>query len=224
MPQNNSEIRIVLATDHPIFRDALKVLLDRAQGFSVIGAARVDGENLQFPPLVDPDILILNASQSPMHRTEMIRACAESKNGTKTIILGDLATRDEMAEFFECGAHGFVDKESAPSVLFEAIRAVTNGKYWAGGKAVSRFHQRFKKQKKHSKPAQRGGHNLTPREMDVIGAVVTGCTNREIAGKLKISEQTVKHHITNIFDKLGVYNRLELTLFVFHHGLVENPS
>lgn len=222
MPCKNREIRIVIADDHPIFRDALKVLLDKSERFSVVGADRVDGGNLQFAVGVDPDILILNASRPLMHRTEIIKAYAKSENRAKTIVLGDWTSRDEMAEFFECGAHGFVDKESAPNVLFDAIGAVMNGKFWAGNKAVSRSHQRRKKYKKSSDTVERGGYNLTPREMDVIRVVVSGYTNREISEKLAISEQTVKHHITNIFDKLGVYNRLELTLFVFHHGLVEN--
>jgi DNA-binding NarL/FixJ family response regulator len=64
-------------------------------------------------------------------------------------------------------------------------------------------------------------YGLTPREMEVVTAAVSGCSNKEIATQFSISEQTVKHHITSIFDKLGVYNRLELTLFAFHHGLIE---
>jgi two-component system, NarL family, nitrate/nitrite response regulator NarL len=99
-----------------------------------------------------------------------------------------------------------------------------SGQYWIGNQAVANLVQTLKQHKSTAKSARPKNYGLTPREFEVTKAVVSGYPNKEIAAQMAISEQTVKHHITSIFDKLGVYNRLELTLFVFHHGLIDHPT
>jgi two-component system, NarL family, nitrate/nitrite response regulator NarL len=128
---------------------------------------------------------------------------------------------DSVTGAFELGARGLVMKDAATSMLFKCIRTVTAGQYWVGRQGVSNLVQTLKQYKSAAKSARPKNYGLTPREFEVIKAVVSGYPNKEIAGQLSISEQTVKHHVTSIFDKLGVYNRLELTLFVFHHGIVD---
>lgn len=220
MKKRKESIRISIVGHDPIFGLALKSVLEAKAEFhadvkSLTDPSQIDERN-------DPDIFLLNAVPSKGSGTEMLRSCAQRQSMARSIILGDSAGVEEMAEFIDAGARGYVFTEAPSGILLESIKAVMAGKYWIGNKAVSRLDGRFKKSKNSPNKSDLSNYGLTPREMDVIRAVISGLTNREIAQKLAISEQTVKHHITNIFDKLGVYNRLELTLFVFHHGLVES--
>jgi DNA-binding NarL/FixJ family response regulator len=128
---------------------------------------------------------------------------------------------DDISRSFELGARGLVRKDVAASMLINCMRAVREGKYWIGRQSAESIEEVLQRCRSSAKRASPENYRLTPREMQIIRAVVSASTNREIAQQLSISEETVKHHITNIFDKLGVYNRLELTLFVFHHGIIE---
>ena len=128
---------------------------------------------------------------------------------------------DEITQAFELGARGVVLKDSATAVLLQCIHAVMAGQYWLGQQGVADLDETLKQHRSAEKKSSPQKYGLTPREIEVMKTVISGCSNKEIATQLSISEQTVKHHITSIFDKLGVYNRLELALFAFHHGLIE---
>jgi len=114
-------------------------------------------------------------------------------------------------------------KDSASTVLFECIHNVMAGRYWIGKESVSDLVQALRRFLPPPVDARRKGFGLTGRELELIATIVAGYTNKDIAQKFSISEQTVKHHVTNIFDKLGVSNRLELVLFAIEHHLVDNP-
>jgi DNA-binding NarL/FixJ family response regulator len=115
-------------------------------------------------------------------------------------------------------------KDAATSLLFEGIRRVVAGEYWIGRESVSdviRYLVRGETGEAHARKQKFG---LTPRERQIVGAVVAGYTNKEIAGRFSLSEDTVKHHLSNIFDKLGVSSRLELALFAVNHQLVDEGN
>jgi two-component system nitrate/nitrite response regulator NarL len=215
-------VRIFIADDHPIFRDAIKTLLTPESGYRVVGEACDGDETLKMISESEPDILLLDMSMPKVSGMEVLKSLAGAKIGVKTIVLGDLLNQEDISRIFQLEAYGLVMKESPSGILFNSMKAVMAGKYWIGHKAVSNPANRLKNYKTSTKSRAHNNYGLTPREMDVCGEVVAGYRNKEIAGRLGISEQTVKHHITHIFDKLGVYNRLELTLFIFHHGIVEN--
>jgi len=145
----------------------------------------------------------------------------ESHSEVRTIMLSGAMEGEDISRAFELGARGLVLKDSATNMLFKCIRTVMSGQYWIGRQGVSNLVHALKQYKSSSRKAPSKNYGLTPREMEVVKAVASGFSNKEIAGQFSISEQTVKHHITSIFDKLGVYNRLELTLFVIHHEMVE---
>jgi two-component system nitrate/nitrite response regulator NarL len=222
MVDENNLVRIFIADDHPIFRDAIKTLLARESEYRVVGEACDGDETLELISENMPDILLLDMSMPKVSGMEVLKSMAGSKNGVKTIVLGELLNQEEISRIFQLEAHGLVMKESPSGILINSIKAVMAGKYWIGHQAVSNPAKRLKNYKNSKKNRALNNYGLTPREMDVCREVVAGYRNKEIAGRLGISEQTVKHHITHIFDKLGVYNRLELTLFIFHHGIVEN--
>ena len=132
---------------------------------------------------------------------------------------------EQIQEVFKLGARGVILKESATTLLFSCIEAVRAGKYWIGHESVMDLSHLLDKTQQLLRPQPRAkDFGLTQRELEILAAIVAGKTNRELAEQFTISEQTVKHHITHIFDKMGVYNRLELALFAIHHGLVRKSE
>ena len=221
MTESTQVIRILIADDHTIFRDGLKNLLTSEPGFQVVGEASNGDEALKLVKQLLPDVLLLDHEMPKLSGIKVLQALSELNNNVRTIVLSGVLEGDEISKVFELGAHGVVLKDSATGMLFKSIRAVMEGQYWLGRQSVSNLVETLKHYRNSAKKAKPKNFGLTPREMEIVRAVVSGYANKEIAGQLSISEQTVKHHITSIFDKLGVYNRLELTLFVFHHGIVE---
>jgi two-component system, NarL family, nitrate/nitrite response regulator NarL len=214
-------IRILITDDHTIFCDGLKAMFGQEPEFKVVGEAHNGDEAIELVSRLRPDILLLDFLMPKGNGIDVLRALSESNNNVRTIILSGALEGDDISKAFELGARGFVTKDATTSMLFKSIRAVMAGQYWIGRQSVGNLVQTLKECKTTAKNAQTRNYGLTPRELQIIKAVVSGYPNKEIAGQFSISEQTVKHHITSVFDKLGVYNRLELTLFVFHHGIVE---
>ena len=221
MPNAPGVIRILIADDHTIFRDGLKTLFSKEQDFKVVGEACNGEEAIELTKRLHPDVLLLDVLMPKVTGLDVLHALAESHVPVKTILLSGDVDGDAISKAFELGARGLVMKDAATSMLFKSIRSVMAGQYWIGRQSVASLVQTLKQCKGAAKSRQPKNYRLTPREFEVIKAVVSGYPNKDIASQLSISEQTVKHHITSIFDKLGVYNRLELTLFVFHHGLIE---
>ena len=138
----------------------------------------------------------------------------------RIILLTAAVEKKQVVEALQLGARGVVLKDSATQLLLKSIHAVMAGEYWVGRDSVSNLVQYLRNlmQSTHEETKQKK-FGLTPRELEIVAAVVAGYANREIAEYFKISEDTVKHHLSNIFDKLGVSTRLELALFAVNQGL-----
>jgi DNA-binding NarL/FixJ family response regulator len=116
-------------------------------------------------------------------------------------------------------------KGAETELLFKSIQSVIAGHYWIGRDCVADIAQLLQELKPNASEAPRQKtYGLTPRELEIASAIVSGCTNKQIAQQFSISELTVKHHLRRIFDKVGVYSRLELALFAMHHHLVKNEA
>src|SRR5215467_7770223 len=148
----------------------------------------------------------------------------QGANGVRVILLTAAAEKHQIVEALQLGARGVVLKDSATQILLKSIRAVMSGEYWVGRESVSNLVQYLRNLVDSSAADPRKKkYGLTPRELEVISAVVAGFANKEIAQYFKISEDTVKHHLSNIFDKLGVSTRLELALFAVNQALPFKP-
>ena len=137
----------------------------------------------------------------------------------KTLILTASIEQRQITEALRLGARGIVLKDVAKELLVKSIRCVVEGQYWVGRNNVLGLVQALQMANTPREAATT--YHLTRRERDVITAIVESYTNKEIAQKFSISERTVKHHLSNIFDKLGVSNRLELALFSVSHNLTD---
>lgn len=217
-------IRILIADDHTLFRDGLRRLLEAEQGFEVAGEA-ADGEMLlNMARTTAADIILLDLAMPRRDGMEVLRELAAAQIPARTLLLTVSIEKAQVVQALKLGAYGVVLKESTTQRLIESIRCVMAGQYWVGRESVSDLVKALRSVSPgESKPPKRD-FGLTPREFEIVTLVVAGYSNPEIAQHCGISEQTVKHHISNIFDKFGVSNRLELALFAVNHRLTETNS
>jgi len=224
MDNTKAQARILIADDHPIFRDGLKRLLEAERGFKVIGEACDGVEAVSLVRQLRPEILLLDLAMPRRPGLQALRELSTESFSVRVILLTAAAEKEQIVEALQLGARGVVLKDSATQILLKAIHAVMNGEYWVGRESVSNLVQYLRSLIDSSSAASRQKrYGLTPRELEIISAVVAGYANKEIAEHFKISEDTVKHHLSNIFDKLGVSTRLELALFAVNQSIPFKP-
>jgi len=217
-------VRILIADDHPIFRDGLRRLLESERGFKVIAEACDGVEAVEFVRKLKPEILLLDLAMPRRPGLEALRELSIDSVPVRVILLTAAAEREQIVEALQLGARGVVLKDCGTEVLMRSIHAVLAGEYWVGREPVSNLMQYLRGLMDSStKISRQKRFGLTPRELDIVSAVVAGFANKEIAEHFKISEDTVKHHLSNIFDKTGVSTRLELALFAVNQSLPFKP-
>jgi DNA-binding NarL/FixJ family response regulator len=222
LTDSTAAIRVVIADDHTIFRKGLRSVLEAETEFVVVGEA-ADGEQaVELCRVLQPHVLLLDLVMPGQSGMDALADLATSPTPVRTILLTAGIEKAEIVRALQLGASGVVLKSAPTELLFKSIRSVMAGQHWIGREAVSDLVQALRDQMADSpeKPARKR-FGLTAREVEITSAVVSGLSNREIARKLSLSEDTVKHHLTNIFDKMGASNRLELALFAVHHRLLE---
>jgi DNA-binding NarL/FixJ family response regulator len=212
-------IRIVIAGEHPIFRHGLRRLLEAESGLCIVGEIGDGAAAVALVRELEPDILLLGLTHSRRPAVETLRELAASPTSTRTIVLTDRVDSSDVLSALQLGARAIVPKDSAPDVLFKSIQSVMAGHYWIGHEQASGGVPGLRKLQAARRRSKAFG--LTRREIDIVRAVVAGYTNKEIAARSAISENTVKSHLTHIFNKLGASNRVELALFAAHHRLLD---
>jgi two-component system nitrate/nitrite response regulator NarL len=215
--EKGSVIRIVLADRQEIFREGLKRLLESEPDFVVVGGAGTAAEVLRLVDALDPDVLLLDLRLAGAESLEVIKALAKKPYRVRTIGLTASVEDEMLKSAIRHGVRGAIRKESETPLLFKSIRAVVEDDTWmcpelaapADGPSTE-----------FSVEAQAKKFRLTRRELDIVTAVAAGESNKGIAQRLSLSEDTVKHHVSHVFDKLGVFSRLELAIFALNHDLV----
>ena len=206
-------ITVVIADDHPIFRDGIQRLLASQGDISVLGAARDGAEALDLARQTKPQILLLDLKMTGMDGIQVLQDLYRSKNSVSVILLTAEINDLQMMEALRLGAKGVLMKDVDTGALLDGIRAVAAGERWIVNRRESLIGPQSGNGKAVVPP------DLTKRELQIVAAVVAGMSNRMVAEEFKISEDTVKHHLSNIFYKLNISSRLELAVYALHHKL-----
>lgn len=225
MDEKPQVVRLLIADSQPIFREGLRRLLEAIPGFIVVAETGDGMEVVQQVRQLKPDILLLDLTMPRCSGLDTLRELKLKKvpSPAQTIVLASTIGKEEMIQALQLGARGVLLKDSATQLLLKSIRSVIAGQYWVGRETVSDLVQALHSLAERTDNPKRL-FGLTSRELQVVSSIVAGYSNKDIAQTLSVSEDTVKHHLTNIFNKLGVSNRLELALFAINHRLVDTPS
>jgi DNA-binding NarL/FixJ family response regulator len=209
-----------LADDHPVVRIGVRNMLGEQDGFEVVGEASDGDEAVAQTLKLQPDILLLDVQMPRLPGIEAMRTIMTGTPTVKILLLTSTITTQQIIEALQIGARGIVLKDALAGHLQTAIRTVISGDYWIGGKRVVNLVSALHELMQEAAVPPRKTFGLTPRELEMVGAIVDGCSNRDIARQFGLSEETVKRHLSNVFDKTGVSTRLELALFAIAHHLV----
>jgi two-component system, NarL family, nitrate/nitrite response regulator NarL len=211
-------IRIVLVDDHAVFRDGLRKLLESEPGLQVCGEAGDATGAMEVLREQKPDILLLDMAMPGTSGLEVLRLLEDEPFQTRVLVLTASVGRSEGVQALQLGARGLVLKTVASGELFESIRAVMADDFWVGSMRLPDMETGLRQLLGHAR-RHAGDFNLTPREREILAALVEGSSNRDLADRFQVSEVTIKHHLKSIFDKCGTSSRLELVLFALRHGL-----
>ena len=217
-------VRLLIADDHPIVRDGLKKLLQLEDDFEVVGEAGDGREVLEKVRELDPDVLLLDLRMPNLDGLGALQALQQVNKRTRVIILTASEDKNEFVQAMKLGCSGIVLKQTAPDLIVKSIRKVNSGEIWLDSHTTAAVMRTFSTGSEESGGGSGGGKGrerspLSTREREIVALVAQGYKNKEMAEKMFISEQTVKNHLHNIFDKLGVSDRLELALYAIHKGL-----
>jgi DNA-binding NarL/FixJ family response regulator len=213
--------RLVIADDHAVFRSGLRRLLESTAHLKVVGEAGKGDEVVKLVNDLHPHVLLLDVRLPELSGLGVLKQLGPSC-ATRVLLLTAGIDNNDAVSALKSGARGVLLKNTTTQLVFRSIDVIRSGQYWVYKDiaadltdALNRLAESAADPKK-----QDTRFNLTPREFAVLRAIVSGCANKTIAQQFSISEQTVKHHVTNIFNKTGTSNRLELTLFAIGQGLL----
>jgi len=231
-------VRVVLSDDESLFRASLRQLLsappavikdvygvDVGPGFRVVGEAGSGEETVRVVRSTMPDLLLLDLSMPRMSGLEALRELEPARDRVRTLMLAGVIDRSDLLMAIRLGVQGLLLKDATTELLFEAIMCVLAGRCWIGQTLVRDLLETVRPliQSAHARGPQLPW-KLTARERQVLAMVAAAHSNREIARRFNVSEETVKHHLTRLFAKTGAANRLDLAMIASQHGIVDTAD
>ena len=216
-------IRVLVVDDQQLFRRGLTMLLAVEAGLEVVGEAGDGVEGTALAETAAPDVVLLDVR---MPKRSGIEACLAIKQSVPSAKIIMLTVSDEEADLYEAvksGASGYLLKDSSIEEVAQAIRVVADGQSLISPSMAIKLIDEFKQM---SRPARDNGPalRLTERELDVLRLVAQGHSNKEIASRLFISENTVKNHVRNMLEKLQLHSRMEAVMYAVRENLLELPG
>jgi DNA-binding NarL/FixJ family response regulator len=223
LAQSGLPIRVLIADDESLFRDGLANLVSAQKDLDVAGTVDSAATANEQMRLIKPDVVLLGWSASAPASQRIFAAIQDGKLHTRIIMLISDDGKEDFLDAIRLGCSGIVPRKTSTELLLKSIRKVHAGEIWLDRMSTADVIRRLSKKGSGNVAARQGlreqGAALSTREREIVGLIAQGFKNRDMAERLFISEQTVKNHLHNIFDKLGVSDRLELALYAIHHKL-----
>jgi two-component system, NarL family, nitrate/nitrite response regulator NarL len=216
-----SNINILLASEHALVRGAMRALLESLKGLKVVGDTPFGPELTGLLNQLQPNLLLLDLDTLEPKEMDCLITLMRARFGVPTMVVVARVEIPQALEALQSGISGIIMKRSSASMLLEAIRNVAGGIRWVDPALVSDLLAHYQTLAPPTTVAARADCALSARERQVLAEIIYGGSNRKIAERLSISDQTVKHHLTRIFRKIGVSSRLELALFGIKHELAQ---
>ena len=207
-------IRLLIADDHPVVRDGLRGIFEASGEFEVVGEASSGREAVDRTAALEPDVVLMDLRMPEMDGVAAIRRLAERGVKARVLVLTTFDTDTDVLPAIEAGATGYLLKASPPEDLLRGARAAARGEAVLSPSVATRLLGQVRA------PA---ADPLSQRELEVLGLIAQGASNRDAASRLFISEATVKTHVLHIFAKLGVNDRAAAVAAGFERGLLPRP-
>lgn len=217
--QSEERIKVLLVDDHEMVRIGLAAVLDTEDGIEVVGEASNGYDGIRLAQAYKPDVVLMDLVMDGMDGVETTAKLLELYPDCKVIVLTSYLDDSKLYPVIEAGAFSYLLKTSRANEIADAIRAAARGQSVLESQVAAKMMNRLRQPKQ---PQQAALHDdLTEREMDVLKRVAQGMSNQEIADELYIGVKTVKFHITNIFNKLGVDDRTQAAIYAHKQGIAE---
>ena len=236
-----------MASDFPILRDSIENSFQGSHDVRIVATANQENEVVRLAKIYRPKVAVLDLDVQWPVLCDLVNALRD--HSVSPLLISDTINDAQTIDLLQCGASGIIPRRTTAEMLFKCVRSVAAGEIWISRQTFAELMEQVRTPSQRpargpirshaertfvvwskvritsSGPAPNQFH-LTRRELQMVQAVVEGMTNKEIAATFGISEFTVKHHLAKVFDKVGVYNRLELATFARHHGLLslETPT
>ena len=215
-------IRVMICDDHALFRRGLIMVLESEEGIEVVAEAEDGAEAVTKAEELAPDVVLMDVRMPRVSGIEATRSIADSVPTAKILMLTVSDEEDDLYDAIKAGAAGYLLKEISIEEVATAIRAVVSGQSLISPSMASKLLSEFtnlakKADERQALPTPR----LTERELEVLKLVAQGMSNREIAGELYISENTVKNHVRNILEKLHLHSRMEAVVYAVREKLLD---
>jgi len=210
-------IRIAIADDHALVLHGLKRLFDGEPEFEVVECCGSGEDAITVARRGDIDVLLLDIRMRGMSGIDVLRILSAERLKCSTVLLTAALSDSDAVEALRLGARGIVLKEASPDTLLECIRRVSRGEQWIDSETMTRALDTITRRESIMSDPSR---SLTARELEIVRMIAQGLRNKAIAERLSISEGTVKIHLHNVYEKLGLDGRLELMLHAQKQGLV----
>jgi DNA-binding NarL/FixJ family response regulator len=205
-------IRVAHADDHKVVRLGMEQLLETFDDVEMVGSAAGGIDAIELCTDRRPDVLLLDLSMPDVDGIEVTRRIAATSPDTRVVVFTSFSDRDQIVRALDAGAVGYLLKDAEPAEIHEAIRSASRGEAPITPRAAAALLA-----DRRERP--NGGVELTSRERDVLLLVIEGLANKQIARRLQISEKTVKGHLTNLFQRIGVSDRTQAALWAERNGI-----
>jgi len=218
-------IRVLIVDDHTLFRSGIKLLLQRQEGFEVVGEAGDGLEGIKRAKQLTPDVVLLDLHMPGITGREAVKLINEEVPGTRVVMLTVSEDAEDLVDCLRAGAAGYLLKNIETEFLIDAIQRAARGESVMSPQMTGKLVQELRQPKEMvSTATEAEREKLSPREKEIITLLAKGASNKEVARVLNVAESTVKIHVQNILKKLNLTSRVQAAVYAVEHGLAQKEE